>query len=57
MVKAGVYLIVRLAPPTRAPRSAPPGGGRRPLPIVVTAALANRQSNGKRVLAYSNHHL
>ena len=53
MVKAGVYLIVRLSPlfGGRLPGHAIAAAGA--FTFVATAALAIGQSNGKRVLAYS----
>lgn len=53
MVKAGSYLILRLAPALQGTTLAPVIAIAGAFTFVVTSALAVGQSNGKKVLAYS----
>lgn len=53
MVKAGVYLVIRLAPAYEATALSTAVAVAGAFTFVVTAALAIGQRNGKRVLAYS----
>ncbi|MEI6564286.1 MAG: proton-conducting transporter membrane subunit [bacterium] len=53
MVKAGSYLILRLAPALQGTALAPVIAIAGAFTFVVTSALAVGQSNGKKVLAYS----
>lgn len=53
MVKAGVYLILRLAPAFRGTAVSPVVGLLGAFTFAATSALAFSQSNAKKVLAYS----